>query len=124
MCHAPFTYQHTAPGLVTLNDPQFVEASRALAELALKQDSTTIGEQIRFAFRRAAATQPSDRVLAIFVDTFDEELHRFQQDTESAAQLISVGDSAHDETLDPAAHAAMTVVTSIILNLDQTLTRN
>ena len=110
--------------LVTLNDTQFVEASRALAELALKQGGNTISEQIRFAFRRAAATQPSDRVLAIFVDALDEELQRFQQDTESATQLISVGDSARDETLDPANHAAMTVVTSMILNLDQTLTRN
>ena len=63
-------------------------------------------------------------MLAILVDTFEEELRRFQKDAKSAAQLISVGDSAHDETLDPAAHAAMTVVTSIILNLDQTLTRN
>jgi hypothetical protein len=110
--------------LVTLNDVQFVEASRALAELALKQGGSTIDEQIRFAFRRAAATQPSDRVLAIFVEALDEELQRFQQDTESATQLISTGDSARDESLNPAIHAAMTVVTSMILNLDQTLTRN
>lgn len=110
--------------LVTLNDPQFVEAARALAELALKQQATTIGQKIRLAFRRTAATEPNQHVLAILVDTFEEELRRFQKDAKSAAQLISVGDSAHDETLDPAAHAAMTVVTSIILNLDQTLTRN
>jgi hypothetical protein len=37
--------------------------------------------------------------------------------------LISTGESPRDETLDPAVHAAMSIVTSMILNLDEILTR-
>jgi hypothetical protein len=110
--------------LVTLNDVQFVEAARVLAETALQHGGTETPDQIRFAFRRAAGTQPSPQVCAILQEAFDEELARFRSDKEAATQLISTGEAARDEALDPAVHAAMTMVASMILNLDQTLTRS
>jgi len=110
--------------LVTLNDVQFVEAARVLAEVALKQGGPTAKDQIHFAFRRAAGTQPSTQVQAILQEAFDEELLRFQKEIEAATQLISAGEAPRDEDLNPAVHAAMTVVASMILNLDQTLTRS
>jgi hypothetical protein len=110
--------------LVTLNDVQFVEAARVLAQRALLDGGSAVEDQIRYAFRCAAGTTPDDRVVGILQQSFDEELQRYQQDSESAAKLLASGESPRNEDLDVATHAAMTVVTSMILNLDQTLTRS
>ena len=109
--------------LVTLNDVQFVEASRALAERALKQGGETLDAQIDYAYRLAAGVRPKSFVREILKQAYHDELKLFQADKERATKLISTGESPRDETLDPAIHAAMSIVTSMILNLDEVLTR-
>lgn len=109
--------------LVTLNDVQFVEASRALAERALKGGGETLDSQIDYAYRLASGTRPKSFVREILKQAYHDELKLFQADKERATKLISAGESPRDETLDPAVHAAMSIVTSMILNLDEVLTR-
>jgi len=109
--------------LVTLNDVQFVEASRALAERALKEGGATLDEQIDHAYRLASGVRPKSFVREILKQTYHDELKLFQADKERATKLISAGESPRDDTLDPAVHAAMSIVTSMILNLDEVLTR-
>ncbi|MFT7643812.1 MAG: hypothetical protein ACI9G1_005578, partial [Pirellulaceae bacterium] len=109
--------------LVTMNDPQFVEASRALAERAMKEGGDTLDKQIEFAFRLVAGTKPSELIMSVLKETYDEELKVFSEDVERAKSIITIGDSKRDETIDAAKHAAFSIVTQIILNLDQTLTR-
>ncbi|MEQ9411184.1 MAG: DUF1553 domain-containing protein [Fuerstiella sp.] len=109
--------------LVTLNDPQFVEAARVLAERALHDGGDSVDDQISYAFRRLAGVRPASGVRSILTEAFHQERERFQTETEAAAALLAIGESKRDETLDAATHAAMTVVTSMILNLDETLTR-
>lgn len=109
--------------LVTLNDVQFVEASRALAERALKEGGETLDSQIDYAYRLASGVRPKSFVREILKQTYHDELKLFQTDKERATKLISAGESPRDETLDPAVHAAMSIVTSMILNLDEVLTR-
>lgn len=109
--------------LVTLNDIQFVEASRALAERAMLAGGRERDEWIRYAFRLATGTRPSEKVMASLRNAFDEELTAFQQDPKRAGQLLKIGESKRHQALDRAIHAAMTIVSSIILNLDQTVTR-
>ncbi|MDA1166469.1 MAG: DUF1553 domain-containing protein, partial [Planctomycetota bacterium] len=109
--------------LVTLNDVQFVEASRALAERALKQGGASLDSQIDYAYRLAAGVRPRSFVREILKQAYHDELKLFQSDKERATKLISVGESPRDKTLDPAVHAAMSIVTSMILNLDEVLTR-
>lgn len=109
--------------LVTLNDVQFVEASRALAERALKQGGKTLDQQITYAYRLAAGVRPKSFIREILKQAYHEELRLFQADNDRATNLISAGESARDESLDPAVHAAMSIVTSMILNLDEVLTR-
>jgi hypothetical protein len=109
--------------LVTMNDIQFVEAARALAERVLLETDQGTEDRIVMAYRLAAGVRPSDAVLKMLMHTFDEERQVFRQDSARAVALLSVGESKRNESLDPADHAAMSVVTSIILNLDETLTR-
>ena len=109
--------------LVTMNDPQFVEAARALAETAMKAGGATTQQQISFAYRSAVGVQPTSGVQSILLEAFGEELERFRNDSDAAAKFLAIGDSKRDESLDAATHAAMTVIGSMILNLDETLTR-
>jgi hypothetical protein len=48
---------------------------------------------------------------------------RYGGDPEAAEKLLAVGQSPRDNALDPAELAAWTTVTSILLNLDETITR-
>ncbi|MEZ6128255.1 MAG: DUF1553 domain-containing protein [Planctomycetaceae bacterium] len=109
--------------LVTMNDPQFVEAARVLAEAALHDGGTSSEQQITFAYRRATGVQPTTGIHAVLLEAYHEELERFRTDTEAAQKFLAIGEAKRDESLDVATHAAMTAVASLILNLDETLTR-
>lgn len=108
--------------LVTLNDPQFLEAARALAQQALTERQT-LDDQIVWAFRTAAGVRPRPEVLTILTQAYQEELAVFQAEPPRAEKLLAIGESPRDTQLDLAHHAAMTIIASMILNLDETLTR-
>jgi hypothetical protein len=109
--------------LVTLNDVQFVEAARALAERVLLEAAGQTEDRIVLAYRLATGVHPKPAVLRKLVVTYHEEQKVFREEAERATSLLAVGESKPNESLEPADHAAMAVVTSIILNLDETLTR-
>ncbi len=109
--------------LVTLNDPQFVEAARVLAERSIKEGGESIAEQIAYAYRTATGLRPSAGTVSLLTDAMNAEVARFQSDGEAAAAFLATGESPRDESIPAVRHAAMTVISSIILNLDETLTR-
>jgi len=108
--------------LVTLNDPQFVEAARVLASRVIREHAK-LPERITLACRLLTGTRPHPAMLRILADTYNAELAVFRASPERAGKLLSIGEWKRDEAIDPAEHAAMTIVTSTILNLDSTLTR-
>ncbi len=109
--------------LVTLNDPQFVEAARALAERLIHTESSTSG-RIHLAYRLAAAREAAVREIDVIQRILETQRSRFQQAPELATEFLAVGQSPRDAAIDPVEHAAWTVVAQMILNLDETLTRN
>lgn len=109
--------------LVTMNDTQFVEAARVLAEVSLKQGGSSLEQQLEFAYRRATGVRPEGGIKSILLEAFEEELERFKNDNEAAEKFLAIGEFPRDKSLNLATHAAMTVVASMILNLDETLTR-
>ena len=108
--------------LVLLNDVQFVEASRVLAEKALASQ-TILKLQCRSIFRRLTGRSPDAREETILVKTFDEQLVDFTKDPSAAAKLISIGDSKPTKQLDPTRLAALTVVAQTVLNSDSVVWR-
>lgn len=108
--------------LVLLNDPQYVEAARAMAERVMKAEEKD-GQRIIRAFRIATSRTPSDRELEILARALGLQRQRYRDDAESAKKLIAVGDSKADEELDPSELAAWTALMSIIINLDETVTK-
>mgnify|MGYP002866662100 CR=1 FL=1 len=109
--------------LVLLNDPQYIEAARSLAQKATQEAGDSIVSRIVLAYRLATAHRPSVKTLALLKKAYEEELAVFRKDPERAKKLLSVGESKRDETIDAAEHAALTIVFSMILNLDATVTK-
>jgi hypothetical protein len=109
--------------LVLLNDPQFVEASRALAQRILTAGPDDVEERIAFAFELATTRLPTSQETALLKQAFARELQEFQTNPERARQYLQVGESRRDSRLDPAEHAAWTGVSSLILNLSEVITK-
>jgi hypothetical protein len=109
--------------LVLLNDPTYVEAARFLAARMLTQGGKTPIGRINYAFRMATGRSPNAQERARLLEQAQEALADFRQHSDQAAELLSVGASKSDPRLDPKELAAWTTVASIILNLDETITK-
>ncbi|MFG0285826.1 MAG: PSD1 and planctomycete cytochrome C domain-containing protein [Phycisphaerales bacterium JB039] len=108
--------------LALLNDPQFVEAARALAERALIEEEDT-DARLSLAMRLVTGRTPTDDECAVLRGLYESELAAYRADPAAAEALLNVGEAPRDESLDAAAHAAMTAVASAILALDEAVTK-
>ena len=108
--------------LTTLNDPTWVEAARVLAEKSMKAAGDLDG-RLTHAFRRVVGRKPTAYDLDALKRMHARQLAIYGTDMDAAKQLLAVGESNRDKTLDPAGHAAMTSVCLAIFNLDEALTR-
>ena len=109
--------------LVMLNDPVFVEAARHLAERALVSSAGDAEAAIGRMFLRATARLPDPEEKIILQEIYQRQKAIYVGSLESAVQLLEVGDSPRNMSLDTATHAALAMVASTILNLDETITR-
>jgi hypothetical protein len=106
-----------------MNDRAYVEASRVLAERMMREGGATTESRIAFTFRLATARHPRAPELAILLDSFHRSLDRFHTEPAAAIRLVSEGEHHRDETLEVSSLAAYTTVASLILNLDETVTK-
>jgi len=109
--------------LVLLNDPTYVEASRALAVRALHNGGKSDRARIDFAFKLATARTPNAQEQAVLLSSLREFRSAYRQDQANASKLLSVGETKADSTLGAGELAAWTTVASMILNLDETITK-
>jgi hypothetical protein len=110
--------------LVLMNDPTYVEAARKLAERVIAEAGPSPEARVAHAFRLATARHPSAEECGVLREVFERDLAAFRADLPAASKLLAVGESPRDEKLDPATLAALTTVTSVILNLDEVLNKN
>jgi hypothetical protein len=104
--------------LTTLNDPVFFEAARALAARTLKEAAGAPEERAAHAFRLCTARRPTATEVAPLVSFEERQLARFKADP-AAARAVA-GAKAPGEA---AELAAWTMVANVLLNLDETLTK-
>jgi hypothetical protein len=109
--------------LVLLNDPTYVEASRALAERTLHNGGKSDRARIDFAFKLATARTPQPQERAILLSSLREFRSTYRQDQANAGRLLSVGEAKADSSLAPGELAAWTTLAGMILNLDETITK-
>lgn len=108
--------------LTTLNDPTWIEAARVLAERLMKA-SSDVPVQLEEAFHRVLCRAPNAEELELLQASYAKQFAIYQADPESALELLGVGEAPRDESLDAAAHAALSAVCLAILNFDEALTR-
>jgi hypothetical protein len=101
--------------LALLDDPQYLEAYRALAEHVLK---TTIGKeaQVTMVFRLATRRRPHVDELAALRNYYDGQIERYSRDKEAAADLVKVGVTPVDTQLNIVQLAALMNVTTAVMN--------
>lgn len=109
--------------LVLLNDPQYVEASRVLAERMQHEGGASLEDQITHGFRLAAGRYPAASELELLTDLFETEQDRFIRRPADMDSLFAVGDYARDPTLEKSATAALAMVAQVLLNHDDTYTK-
>jgi hypothetical protein len=108
--------------LELMNDPTYVEASRALAERAILEAGRDPARRIDFMFRLATARDPRPPEREILAGLARDETAEYRQDHVAAQKLLSVGASERNPKINPSELAAWTTVASTILNLDETIT--
>lgn len=109
--------------LVLMNDRQYVEAAKFFAQRAVTEGGNTPDERLTYAFRLATARKPLPDEMAVLLKVFQKHLARFQADPEAAKKLLAVGDSATTAAMAHEELAAYTLVANLILNLDETVTK-
>jgi hypothetical protein len=109
--------------LVTLNDIQFVEASRHFARRMMTEGGKSAEDRIQYGFRLATARHADDSEISVLVDMLVSSLEHYKNDAEATRSLLAIGESPRDESLIASEHAAWTIVASAMMNLDETLTR-
>jgi hypothetical protein len=105
--------------LVLLNDPQYVEAARALAQRAFREGGSTLAGQITFAFRTLTGRRPSPRELFTLEALYREQTDEFRSGRSDAAKLLSIGDAPRDTSINLVNCAAMTVLAQSLLNFQE-----
>ena len=102
-----------------LNDPVFVEAAQALAVRILGEGSVSFPERLKRAFWICLARQPTLSEIDSLASYFDAQKTIFEKDPKAAASLLPFGVQGHD----PIDAATWTAVASVLLNLDEFITR-
>jgi len=114
--------------LVLWNDPQFVEASRVLAERTMAIEVGEAGDSADRArltnlFRRCTAHDPDAAEMQLLLSGLADMRKRFAQAPEDAKKLTMIGDAPVPENLDRAELAAWTMIANSVLNLYRTMTQ-
>ena len=109
--------------LVTMNDPQFVEASRHLAQRAMREGGATFDQRLDFVTKRLLARSFDRDERAVAQQTFGRVLDSYRIDAQGADKLVNIGDSVPDHGLPLDESAAWTLLVSQLMNLDEVLNK-
>ena len=109
--------------LVLMNDPTYVEAARMLAERVMLEGGESGESKVNHAYRLVLARRSRPAEQRAMLSLLEDARTRFRAETEKASALITIGDSARNAKLDPVELAAWTTVTSVLLCLDETISK-
>jgi hypothetical protein len=109
--------------LELLNDVTYVEAARQLGHRMLTEGGASAEGRVTFAFRLATGRPPAPAEVRVLVRGLERYRQAFRADVEAAERFVRHGDSPVGAADDPVELAACTATASIVLNLDETITR-
>jgi hypothetical protein len=109
--------------LTLMNDPQYVEAARQLAERTMVGHNGSASEKIEQMYTYAFGSKPIDKHHEVLERSYQKFHKAFNDNPNDAKQLIQVGDSIPIPGLDPVELASLTMVANQIMNLDSFITK-
>jgi len=109
--------------LTLMNEITYVEAARMLAQRVILEAGISPEQRLSRLFRLVTARTPQDREMKILLEGLHHHLQQYRNDRQSAEQLIASGDSQPDPLIDAAELAAYTAISSLMLNLDEVITK-
>ena len=111
--------------LVLLNDPQFVEAARVLAERCFREGGESAEDRLGYAFRLSTSRRATPGELKVLLAEYRERLNEFRDNPDAAnAYIAGGGASPADSGITPQQLAAYAAVVSLILNLDESISKS
>ncbi len=110
--------------LVLLNDPSFVEAARALAAQILTKAPADDNKRIHWAWRQVLGRDASPTEANVLTMLLKKHRKEYAADAKAAEAILTVGISPRPKNIDVAELAAWTSVSRVLLNLNETITRN
>lgn len=111
--------------MVLLNDPSYVEAARALAARVLGQENALDDvARIQWVWKDVLGRDASSEEAAELQRLLEDHRTQYAADRSAAESLVSIGISPRPKTIDVAELAAWTSVSRVLLNLNETITRN
>jgi len=109
--------------LTMMNETAYLEAARKMAERIMKEGGAEDLSRLNYAFRLATSRQPSDKEQQALLKTLKTVREKMVAEEQAVNDLLSIGESAVDETFERKELATYTAVMNMILNLDEVLTR-
>jgi len=106
-----------------MNDVAYVEASRKLAERMMLEGGASTNSRIAYGYKLALARAPREKEAKVLTRAFNEFQTQFKDNKASAEKLLANGEAERNKSLDPAELAAYAGLASLILNLDETVTK-
>jgi hypothetical protein len=109
--------------LVTLNDTQFVEAARNLAERAMKEGGHTAKQRLNYVAERLMSRPLRAEEMKVCESILDDLEKNYKEHKDDADALLAVGESKCDSKLNKSELAAYTMAVNQLMNLDEVLTK-
>jgi hypothetical protein len=117
--------------LLLLNDPQYLEASQALARSVLDANHADDDQRLKAIWRRCTMNEPSDAQRAALAELLAAERARLQEEPSRAGKIMQIGSpndkepkSAETPSDRDVEWAAWTLVGNVVLNADEVLNKN
>ncbi|MBI1176614.1 DUF1553 domain-containing protein [bacterium] len=110
--------------LLLMNDPQYVEAARALAQRSWHEGGETDAQRAARMYKLATCRDASPEEVKELVTSYQDEWKHYQKSPEKAGELLAVGSYPVDKSIDPMQLAAWTVTANMVLNLDEVIMKD
>ncbi len=110
--------------LLLMNDVQHVEDARALGQRMMLEGGATPEERIAHGFRIVTARKPLPAESGVLKEAFEKQLTRYTANAEAAKLAVTYGESKPRPELNPGELAAYAMVANVLLNMDETVTKN
>ena len=106
-----------------MNDPQFVEAARFLAQKAILERGDDFDRLLDYMTERVLARKFREKERRVAKHTYNDFRGYYKSNTEDALQLLAMGESELEEALSVVESGALTMLANQLLNLDEVLNK-